>query len=109
MRKNFLKVLIFLATCGILESSTYANTLTDNQDKIAHAVTSFTISHVTYVICDNHFDELTDNECLGVALLVSFTAGMIKESIIDSKPSIGDTIANNIGIGLSIPLLVWEY
>ena len=110
MYKNILKILLTsIIFCVILGSYGWCNPLTDNQDKAAHAVTSFTISTVTYVLCRNHAKELDKNECLGTALLVSFTVGMIKESIIDSKPSLGDNVSNFVVIGLSIPFLVYEF
>jgi len=80
------------------------------QDKAMHTLTSFTLVNVGYLVCKNHLDEnITDNECLAMAVGASIIARMIKESVIDSQPDYTDYAANFVGIGIAIPFIYLEY
>jgi drug/metabolite transporter superfamily protein YnfA len=81
-----------------------------HQDKVAHGVAVFTITHVGYVLCKNHLDpNMTDGECMAMAIGLGVVAALMKESVIDSKPDNWDHVGNAVGLGLAIPFLVWEY
>lgn len=104
------KLLFFALVLGYVLIGGSAHAGPPHQDKVAHAITAFTVSHLTYVLCKNHLDpQITKGECMAIGIGTSLIVGMAKELVIDNNFDWADEGANILGTGLSIPILIWEY
>jgi len=72
-------------------------------DALAHTIGTATIHTASYVICREKFSK---EGCFVFATILSSSAGLAKEFLIDSKPSDKDIAFNSLGVKIGITIEV---
>lgn len=101
--------LFYLLSSALIWSALPSVACAEHEDKVFHGAATFAVITASYKLCRDHWDELSDEECLATAYGLGVIAAMTKECIIDSEPDNWDHVGNLAGIGLSIPFIIFAF